>query len=135
MVFLQQWLNLLADSGAPIGIPLIGGGLVLSLFGWRLCRVCVAGSYGLIGAGITAWLTGPTDNARWYGLMGGTTLALLSCWKAKHAMWILGGFIGGGLVTYLLVNAGFYGPGLWSGSAVAFIGFAAFSFLKRRNVA
>ncbi len=135
VVLVQQWLTILNDFGTPIGIPLIGGGLMLSLFGWRLWKVCVTGSYGLIGAGITVWLTTPAGNRWWYSLIGGTALALLSYWTAKHAVCVLGGIIGGALVTYLLTNAGFYGTVLWGGSAVAFVGFAAFSFLHRRNVA
>ena len=45
----SEWLRFLQASDAIIGFPLIVGGAVLMMAGWRLWRFCTCISFALVG--------------------------------------------------------------------------------------
>jgi hypothetical protein len=104
------------------------------LFGWRLWKICVMLSFGLIGAGIGATLAGNGDNAILYTIGGGAMLGLLSYWPLKFAVSLLGGLIGCVFVTSSLAGFGLTGPALWIASGCALFACTAAAFLYRRHV-
>ena len=54
LVNIDNLLLFLKQSHSAAGFPLVVGGLGLMLFGWRMWKVCVMLSFGLIGAGLGA---------------------------------------------------------------------------------
>lgn len=131
---IDDWLLFLRQSHSAMGIPLLVAGVGLMLFGWRLWKLCVMLSFGLIGAVAGAWLVGPGDDQWQYAAIGGVALALASYWPAKYAVSLLGGLIGAVLTMYLMSGLGFSGELLLAVGGVALVVCAAYSFLNRRHV-
>ena len=134
MISLEEWMLYLKNASGAVGFPLVAGGLAMMLFGWRLWKTAVVLSYGLIGALLVAHLMGRYEDRWTYAVLAGTALGLLSYWPARHAIAVLGGLIGGGLLAYSLSNLGLVGPPLWLIGGVGFIGCAAYSFLSRQRI-
>lgn len=134
MISLQEWSGILRNLHGLAGIPLVVAGAGLMLFGWRLWKLCVMLSFGVLFTCLGAWLIGPSDDQWSYALAAGAGLGLLSYWSVKQAVSILGGLIGGGIITYLIGGAGVTGNGLWACGGIAFIGCTAYSFLNRQCV-
>ncbi|MGB2987968.1 MAG: hypothetical protein WBE26_19035 [Phycisphaerae bacterium] len=131
---MEEWLQFLHSSHSAAGFPLVVGGAGLMLFGWRMWKICVILSFGLIGAVITSSLVGPCNDQWLYTVAGGVALGLLSYWPASHAVAVLGGLIGGGIVTHFLAGIGLSGTALWAAGGAAFIACTAFAFLNRQHV-
>lgn len=131
---LDSWLYFLKSWHTLVGFPLVIAGLALMLFGWRMWRVCVVLGFGLIGAAVIAAYVGSCEDQWRYAVGGGVVLGLLSYWPAKHAVCVLGGLIGGAIVTHSLAAGGLSGIPLWFGAGAAFIAFCAFSYLNRQYV-
>lgn len=104
------------------------------LFGWRMWKVCVMLSYGVIGAAIAAAIAGPSDDQWLYAIAGGVVLGLISYWPVKYALAILGGVLCAGIVGFSLSTAGLAGTLLLTSATVALIGGTAFAFLNRQYV-
>jgi hypothetical protein len=133
-ISLGNWLQLLHNSHSASGFPLVVAGVGLMLFGWRMWKLCVVLSFGLIGAAVTAMFLGPSDDGWMYILAGGAALGLLSYWPVKYALSVLGGLIAAGVVTHSLGGIGLTGATLWSSAAVAFIAGTALACLNRQQV-
>jgi len=129
-----DWLVFLRRSDPLIGVPFLLGGTALMVFGWRMWRLCVVLSFGLIGVAAAPVLFNPSDDRWFYALVGGALLALVSYWLAKYAVSILGGLIGAGIIAYLLADMKVTGAPLWLTLAIVFIIASAVSFLNRRHV-
>ncbi len=130
----DDWLLFLRRSHSVIGLPLVIGGVGLMLFGWRLWKLCVMLSYALIGALVGALVVGPSDERLVVALGCGAVLGMASYWGITHAVSLLGGLIGAGVVTYSLANIGLSGWALWILGAAALIACTAFASLNRQNV-
>lgn len=134
MMNIDEWLNILKHSHSTAGIPLLVGGLALMLFGWRMWKLCVVASFGLIGAGLGAWLAGPEGEQLLYALGGGTVLGLASYWPAKYAVSLLGGVIGALVVMQSVSAMGFSASVLLIVGGTALILGTAASHLNRQYV-
>ena len=117
-----------------VAFPLFIAGLALMVFGWRMWKICVVSSFGLIGAGLCAALVGPVEYQMLYTLGGGVALGLLSYYPVNHSVSLLGGLIGAGLLAKVLSEMGLRGAALYISAAVALFGFSALAFLNRRHV-
>ncbi len=134
MMSVSDWVAFLRSSDSAIGFPLVICGLGLMLFGWRMWRVCVVLSFGLIGAVIGAGIAEGSSNQSLFAILGAVLLGALSFYPAHQAVSVLGGLIGAGIV-HLYVTRLHLDPVVhWSLFGAAFVGFAAYSFLSRRRV-
>ena len=133
MLFLEEWITFLSRLDRLGGVPLIVGGVGLMLLGWRMRRLSVGLAFGLIGAAATM-LLGSKDVPVWYAVAGGMALASMSMWLADHAATVLGGLLGAGFTMISLGGIGFSGSALYAGGGLAFLAFAAFSYLHRPHV-
>ncbi len=131
---MDDWLFFLKQSRGLVGFPLVVAGLGLMLFGWRMWKVSVMLSYALIGAAIGAVAAGPRDDPWLYALVIGAGLGLISYWPIRHAVALLGGLLGAGIVTFSLTTVGISGTSLWGAGGAALIGCTAFAFLNRQHV-
>ena len=127
----DQWLAFLNRADTLAGLPLVVGGIMLMVFGWRLWKICVVLSFGLIGAGLGARFAPSTDFAWLYALVVAALLGAASYWPARHSVVILGGLIGAGLVTHVASGAGLTGSALWLVTGVGFIGALALALINR----
>ena len=132
--FIDEWVSLLRVSHGAAGVPLIVGGLGLMLFGWRLWKICVILSFGVIGTIVGLYVMGPTTNQWPFALCCGGVLGLVSYYPVRFAISTLGGLIVAGIVHFYLVNLNVEGAALWVASATAFLGGTAFSVINRRHV-
>lgn len=130
----SDWLAFLRGSEALMGVPLLAGGVALMLFGWRMWKMCVVLSFGLIGAAIGTKLADSSPYQLLYAIGCGAGLAVLSYRPANYSLAALGGLIGGGFVINFLTNAGLSGTVLWIAGGLALCACAALAFLNRQLV-
>ena len=128
----NDWLLFLRTSDALIGFPLLAAGAALMLFGWRMWKVCVMLSFGLIGMAAGAVVGESTADQALYAYGGAVVLGLLSYWPAHYAVVLLGGLLGSGIVLQLLSGLDLQGAAYWLVGAIAFIGCTGYSLLARR---
>lgn len=128
---IKGWLHFLASDVSAYGIPLIVCGLALMIFGWRMWKVCVVVSFGVVGAAIGSYFGQRDGMSNWYAAAGGILLAVASYRPAQHAVAVLGGLVGAGIVGALLSGAGQHGPLLWLGCSLGFIVGSGIAFLHR----
>lgn len=131
----QDWLVFLKESDRLIGFPLLVLGAGLMLFGWRLWKVCVLLSFGLIGAGLATKYGSFAGDDQWL-LVGGGGIALggLSFFFVHRAVVLLGALIGGATVLLVLSDLRISGPMLWLCSSVGAIAALAYAMINRRLV-
>ncbi len=127
-----DWLTYLQTSDKILCVPLCVGGVALMIFGWRMWKATVVISFGLIGLVVGGMVAGPGSNQMFYAIGSGSILALLSYYPVNHALALLGGLIGGGLVTTLFEAAGMHGPMLWTLGGLAVFGSGAVAFINRQ---
>ena len=131
---IQDWLSFLRGSHSAIGFPLIVGGLALMLFGWRLWKLAVILSFGLIGAVAAAMLLGPIEHQLVYAVSCGALCGLASAWPMRYSVSALGGVLGAGVANGYLARFGMQGTALWGGTGAALVGCTALALLNRRHV-
>jgi hypothetical protein len=131
---INDWVAFLRSSDTAVGFPLIICGLGLMLFGWRMWKVCVVLSFGLIGAVLGAIVAGQSEHQAMFAIVGAVLLAGVSIYPARQALSVLGGLIGGGVVHFYLSRFQWNGVVHWSMCGTAFVGFAAYSFLSKQRV-
>lgn len=129
-----EWLRFLQASDAIIGFPLVVGGAVLMMAGWRLWRICTCISFALVGHAAGAMIGAHGDMQIVYSLAGAAVLGVGSCYLAKNAVSLLGGVIGAGICLRGLSALGVSGPTLWAIGAVSLIGFTAYAMTNRLRV-
>ncbi len=130
----HEWLALLRGTQPLVGFPLLLGGMGLMLFGWRMWKLCVALSFGLIGAGVGSYLAGPGEYQTYIAFGCGLALGLLSYWPVNYSVSLLGGLIGASFLTNSLAGMGLDGPMLWVAGGLALFGCSALAFLHRAHV-
>lgn len=131
---IDEWLIFLRHSHSALGVPLILVGLGLMLFGWRMWKLCVMLSFGLIGAVSAASVVGPCNDQWLYAVVGGATLAVASYWPARYAVALLGGLIGAAIIMYSISGLGLRGTPLWATGGFVAIACTAYAFLNRQHV-
>ena len=131
---ITQWLAFLKGVDTLAGIPLLVGGLVLMLFGWRLWRVCVVLSFGMLGAALGARLAPFGDHQMLWALIGGAVLAALSYRPARYCVPALAGIIGAGLTAYLFSGTSLTGPPFWLVLGMVFVAASALALINRLAV-
>ncbi len=132
--YIREWIVWLRQTDALAGIPLATAALALMLGGWRLWKVAVVLTFGILGAVAGVMLAGSPSEELLYGVIGFALAAGASFPPVFYAVAVLGGIIGAGLVNYLAESMGFSGPLLWLITAVALIGTTALSFINLRQV-
>lgn len=131
---LSDWMTFLQHADPLIGVPLVLGGLALMTFGWRLWRVCVALTFGLTGYMAGVLVAGDSPDRGLLGLGGALLLSIVSLGPTRYAVALLGGLIGGGVLTAIIQSLGLHGPPLWVAGGLLLIGFTALSAINRRYV-
>ena len=131
---INDWLLFLKTSDALIGFPLLVAGAALMVYGWRMWKVCVMLSFGLIGMAIGAAFGESTEYQVVFAYGSALALALLSYWPARHAVVVLGGLLGSGIVLQLLSGLHLYGLSLWMVGVLGFVVCAGYTLLSRRVV-
>lgn len=132
--YFQQWLLWLQgarDAAAPL---LVIAALILMLFGWRLWKVCVIFSFGLIGAGLGATFAGDSSSHWYFALIGAVILGLISYLFANLAIGALGGLIGACTILFFLTRLNLSDSTLWALSAAGLLAGAAYSLLHRQHL-
>jgi hypothetical protein len=133
-LYINEWLVFLSRVHGAMGIPLVVCGVALMVFGWRLWKLCVMVSFGLIGAGLGAWLVGPGP-AQWVcAVAAGALLGVASYWPVNYAISLLGGVIVAALVMNSAEGMGLAGTALWITGGVACLAGAAYAHLNRQYV-
>ena len=131
---LELYVSFLRDVKFMGGVPLIIVGLALMLFGWKMWKVCVVVSFGVIGL-VATYLLLPPSSDRWlYAAGGALLLAGASFYPVKYSVAVLGGLIAAGAVHLYLQSMNFDAGVIWAGAGAAFIGGTAYSALSRRHV-
>ncbi|MDO8631083.1 MAG: hypothetical protein Q7R41_11385 [Phycisphaerales bacterium] len=131
---INDWVAFLRSSDSTIGFPLIICGLGLMLFGWRMWKVCVVLSFGLIGAVLGAIVADQSEHQAIFAIVGGVLLAAVSFYPARQALSVIGGLIGGGVAHFYLSRLHLDAVVHWSMCGTAFVGFAGYSFLSKQRV-
>ena len=131
---IDSWFNMLRGADPIVCLPLLVGGAALMVFGWRLWRVCVVLSFGLIGGGLGNMFAPAGEHGTLYPMVGAVALGGLSYCLARHGIAVLGGIIGTGLAAAFLADYGLHGLLLWLVAAIAFTGVYAISVLHRQTV-
>jgi len=132
--YIQQWLLWLQngrDAAAPL---LMIAALILMLFGWRLWKVCVVFSFGLIGAGVGGTLAGDGSNQWLFVLIGAVVLCFVSYLFANLAIGVLGGLIGACTILFFLTRLNLSDSTLWALSGAGLLAGAAYSLLHRQHL-
>ena len=134
MLLLRDWLNFLYHLGSGAGFPLVLCGLALMFFGWRMWKISVMLSYGVIGALACRWWLGPENVGLMDAIASGAALALLSYWPVNYTVSFLGGMAAAGLTVCYLKMIGCSGFSLWGAGSAALIMGSAFAYLNRQSV-
>ncbi|MCP4247383.1 MAG: hypothetical protein GY778_10085 [bacterium] len=130
----HEWVLYLRQSGTLMGIPLALSGLILMLGGWRLWKLAVVLTFGIIGTAVGAQLARSPDQVWLYAAIGCIVLAGVSYPPVKYSVAVLGGLIGAALVHYTITGFAVTGWALWLGSGVALAGAFALSLLHQREI-
>lgn len=130
----QDWISFLRDSHSAVGFPLIVGGLTLTLFGWRLWKLAVILSFGVIGTLLGAYVAGPRDDQMTYAFAAGAFLAAASYWPLRYSVSVLGGVLGGCVAYYYLERFGAPPMILWGLTGLVVVSGTGFSMIHRRHV-
>lgn len=131
---INQWLAILREFHTLVSLPLLVGGAVLCLFGWRMWRFCVAMAYAVIGVSGAVWLMGHFGMETDYFLAGGAGLigAVIAFSAATVCLPLLGGIIGAGVLYPILSGMGLRDVALWVAAAVCAVGGGGLAFINRR---
>ncbi len=106
---INDWLIFLRNADHLIGFPLLVAGTALMIFGFRMWRLCVVASFGLMAAMMTAQFVGSGGLQTVCAVVVGIVIAA-ACYKpAKYAAAVLGGMIIAFMIGYLLEQSGMRG--------------------------
>lgn len=131
---LNDWLSYLRGSDPLLGVPMVVVGAALCLFGWRLWRLCVVASFGIIGYGLGATFFSGQPEQLWYTIPIVLGLAGLSYPLASYAVAVLGGLLGAAAVAHLLSDLRVDSTVYWIIVGVAFFGATGYALISRRLV-
>lgn len=132
--YLQIWVGFLNSCEAIVGIPLCVGGAVLAILGWRLWRFASVVSLALLG-GIAGHVISGQDGFDFMYTGGGAAFGILiGVALYSYAATVIGGVIGGCIVSSVLHALSVTGPLLWLGAAVGLAGAVAFAYTNQHRV-
>lgn len=130
----SDWIVFLRSSDALIGFPLIIAGAVLSVFGWRMWKICVVVSFGLLGAAIGTHFAGTGENQLLYAACCAVALGVLSYWPAHYSLAALGGIIGCGAALHFVSGLRLDPITVWIIGVLGFLGCTAYALINRQLV-
>jgi len=157
VILLSHWVAFLKNCDTLLGVPLVIGGLILMLLGWRLWKFAVVATFCLIGFAIGAvvadsapGLAGVSSYSTFvvYGLAGAIVLGIGSFAWVKRLrrgrlgrgrfgrmgpVAVLGGLLGAGLVYQALTSSGLFGLSLWLAVAISFVVVAGLALIYLRE--
>lgn len=131
---IEQYVSFLRDAKVAGGFPMVAMGMGLMLFGWRMWKVCVVLSFGIIGFAATLYYVGLLPNKYWFAGCIALFAAVLSYYTAKHALTLLGGLIVAGIAYAYLQNFNLDQITLLGLTAAALIVGLAFALINRQRI-
>lgn len=131
---IDDWLVFLRQADGAMGVPLIIAGAGLMLFGWRVWKICVAVTWGLVGLVAFTGLAEGNPDLQLFVLAGGFLLGLLSYWLAHYAVVLMGGVLGASVVMQMLAALHIRDTTFWLISAAVVMAACAYAHLNRRLV-
>jgi len=124
----------LQRSGGLMALPLAVGALILMFGGWRIWKVAVVLSFGLVG-GTVGMLIAKDPGDRWmYAAAGFLALGAISVPPVNYSVAVLGGVIGGALCHYVSLDLGLGGVPLWLVTLLGLGICTAVSFIYLRQI-
>ncbi len=135
MKWVTEWIAWIQSGESLMGLPLAAAGVVLMVLGWRVWKISLAVTFGLVGYGVCNALVKAGDDQLFYAIGSGVMLMVLSGVFADYAVAAAGGLIGATVFRGVLGGFGLHGSALWVGLGLAFVGFTALSCINRRKVA
>jgi len=133
--WVTEWVTWIQSGESLVGLPLAAAGVVLMVLGWRVWRVSLAITYGLVGYAVCDAFVKAGDDQLFYGIVTGVVLTVLSGVLSNYAVAAAGGLIGAAVFRGVLTGFGLHGSALWVGLGLAFVGGTALSCINRRKVA
>jgi len=134
VTWVSDWVRYLQQSGGLLGIPLLLGGVVLMLSGWRLWKVAVTFSFGIIGAVIGVMIAEGGQYSLLYAGIGFVLLGAASYPPVNYSVVVLGGAIGASIINYLFSGFGLAPVALWTITGIGLVASCALAFLNLRQV-
>jgi len=132
---LSDWEVFLRHSHGAAAVPLLIAGLSMMLFGWRLWRLCVCASFGLIAGGLGVAYLSDLLGSNWLAFGICAAVVAAACyWPASQLIGLLGGVLAAGGLWAYLGSLGVSGPTLWALAVSALIAGTAYALLNRRHV-
>jgi len=104
------------------------------VFGWRMWKLCVVVSFGVIGAIVGAKLGEASGDQIVFAVVGGGVLGLVSWWPVNVAVSVLGGLLGAAVLAGSFKGMGLTGPAMWCLGGVTVLGCTAIAYLNRQRV-
>ncbi|MHC4064158.1 MAG: hypothetical protein ACYSUQ_10150 [Planctomycetota bacterium] len=132
--WVNDWLFYLRDSSGLIGFPLALGGVVLMAGGWRIWKVAVILTFGIIGAVIGTMLAKGGPDSMFYATIGFLVLGGASYPPANYSIVLIGGIIGAGIFNFAFAGFGLAPGALWAITGIGLIASCAIAFLNLRQV-
>lgn len=133
-LYIHEWIAYLRDTHGAAAFPLLVGGLALTIFGWRMWKLCVVLAFAVIGGGVALSYL-PESPDRWLFVAGAAVVVgVVSYWPARHLVTLLGGLIGGGAVMAYLGELGLKGAPLWCLAGAGLVISCAYALIYREKV-
>ena len=132
--YIQHWTYFLQTADSLVGLPLCAAGVALLLAGWRIWRFAAVVSLALVGGCIGQMFAPETVDTNTIMLGSAALLALVGVFAPWHAATLLGGIIGGAIVSAFLGTLGIHGPMGWILVGLAFFGATAGAYANRQQV-
>lgn len=129
-----EWVRYLQQSGGLLGIPLLLAGVVLMLSGWRLWKLAVTFTFGVIGALIGVRIAEGGQASLLYAVVGFVLFSAGSYPPVNYSVVVLGGVIGASLINYFVAGLGLAPVVLWIITGIGLVASCAIAFLKLRHV-
>lgn len=127
-----DWLIFLKDSETVLALPLVLGGLILMMGGWRFRKPWSVVTSGLVGAVLGFGLAARQSDRPVYAIVGAVITAAASWPSPRYSVSVFGGLLGMGLV-YVLFGQGIVDRRLqWLILGIAFFSMAGLSFINVR---
>ncbi len=132
--YIQHWLYFLNVSDSLIGIPLCAAGVALVIAGWRMWLVVGIISLGVVGGVLGHMVAVKNPHAVYYAIAGAVLFGLVGFASPRNAATLLGGIIGGVIVSMFLGTLGLTGSLQQLGMVLGFAAAMAFAYSNRQQI-